>query len=129
MFNELTFIAKIIHCVSLTCGRSVVFSGYSGFPHQYNWLPRYNWNIVESDIKHHNPNHTTYSTFNNLYHAYIRNLLSLPLNIKTVYIHVYDDITSVPYYQTHCLYINKIDTLFYRDIILHFCWSCDLSSI
>ena len=21
-----------------------------------NWLPRYNWNIVESDIKHHNPN-------------------------------------------------------------------------
>jgi hypothetical protein len=21
-----------------------------------NWLPRYNWNIIESDIKHHNPN-------------------------------------------------------------------------
>jgi hypothetical protein len=24
--------------------------------HQLNWPPRYNWNIVESDVKHHNPN-------------------------------------------------------------------------
>jgi len=24
------------------------------FPHQYNWPSRYNWNIVESGIKHHN---------------------------------------------------------------------------
>ena len=29
-----------------TCDRSVVFPGYSGFLHQYNWPPRYNWNIV-----------------------------------------------------------------------------------
>ena len=36
--------------------RSVVFSGYSGFLHQLEWPPRYNWNIVESGIKHHNPN-------------------------------------------------------------------------
>ena len=33
--------------LSGTCNRSVVFSGYSGF------LPRYNWNIVESSVKHH----------------------------------------------------------------------------
>jgi hypothetical protein len=26
-----------------------------GFLHQ-NWLTWYNWNIVESDVKHHNPN-------------------------------------------------------------------------
>ena len=32
---------------------SVVFSGSSGFLHQYNWSPRYNWNIVESGVKHH----------------------------------------------------------------------------
>jgi hypothetical protein len=32
--------------------RSVVFSGYSGFLHQLNWLP---WYIVESGIKHHKP--------------------------------------------------------------------------
>ena len=38
------------------CGRCVVFSGYSGFPHQWNWPPRYNWYIVESGIKHHNLN-------------------------------------------------------------------------
>ena len=31
----------------------VVFSGYSGYLHQWNWLPRYNWNIVESGVKHH----------------------------------------------------------------------------
>ena len=31
--------------MSLTCGRSVVYSGYSGFLHKENW-PWYNWNIV-----------------------------------------------------------------------------------
>ena len=39
----------------MTYDRSVVFSGYFGFLHQQNRLPRYNWNIVESDVKHHNP--------------------------------------------------------------------------
>jgi hypothetical protein len=34
----------------------MVFSGYSGFLHQSNWPPRYNWNIVESGVKHLNPN-------------------------------------------------------------------------
>ena len=31
----------------------VVFYGYSGFPYQLNWPPWYNWNIVESGVKHH----------------------------------------------------------------------------
>jgi hypothetical protein len=35
---------------------SMVFSGHSGFLHQLNWRPRYNWNVVESGVKHHNPN-------------------------------------------------------------------------
>jgi hypothetical protein len=26
------------------------------FRHQYNWPTRYNWNIVESGVKYHNPN-------------------------------------------------------------------------
>jgi hypothetical protein len=34
--------------LSVTCGRSVVFSGY--------WPYRYDWNIVESGVKHHKPN-------------------------------------------------------------------------
>jgi hypothetical protein len=29
---------------------AVIFSGYSGFLHQWNWPPRYNWNIVESGV-------------------------------------------------------------------------------
>jgi hypothetical protein len=29
---------------------------FSGFLNQENWLSRYNWNIVESGIKHHKPN-------------------------------------------------------------------------
>ena len=43
---------------SVTYDRSVVFSGYSGFPDQKKkkWLPRYSWNIVESGVKHHEPN-------------------------------------------------------------------------
>ena len=39
--------------MSVNCGRPVVFSG---FVHQQNWPPRFNWNIVESDVKHPNPN-------------------------------------------------------------------------
>ena len=31
-------------------------SGYSSFPHQQKWQPQYKWNIVESGVKHHNPN-------------------------------------------------------------------------
>jgi hypothetical protein len=26
------------------------------FPVKNNWLPLFNWNIVESDVKRHNPN-------------------------------------------------------------------------
>jgi hypothetical protein len=58
MHNNLFFRLKRRHnimwqSVSVTCDRSVVFSG---FLHQLNWPPRYNWNIVESGIKHHKPN-------------------------------------------------------------------------
>ena len=41
----------------LLCRRLVVFSGYSGFLHQWNGPPRHNWNIVESGVKHHKPTH------------------------------------------------------------------------
>jgi hypothetical protein len=37
----------------VTCDRLVIFSG---FLHQKNWPSRYNWYIVESDIKHHQTN-------------------------------------------------------------------------
>jgi hypothetical protein len=36
--------------------QSEVFSRYSSFLHQQNWPPRYNCNIVESDVHHNNPN-------------------------------------------------------------------------
>ena len=36
--------------MSVTSDRSVVFSGNSGFLHQYNWPPWYSWNIVESGV-------------------------------------------------------------------------------
>jgi hypothetical protein len=45
--------------LSGTCNRPVVFSGFSGFVHQLNWMLRYNWNIVESGVKHHIPNPVT----------------------------------------------------------------------
>jgi hypothetical protein len=46
-------------------GRSMVFSGYTGFLHQYIWPSRYNWNIVESDVTHHNhnPNYMAYTMY------------------------------------------------------------------
>ena len=45
------------YSLSMTCGRSVVFSEYSGFLHQWNWPPRHNKYIVESGATHHNPNY------------------------------------------------------------------------
>jgi hypothetical protein len=42
--------------LSVTCDRSLVFSGSSGFLRQLNWPPRYNWNIIESGINHHQTN-------------------------------------------------------------------------
>ena len=42
--------------LSVTWDRLVVLSWYSGFLHQENWLPRNNWNIFESGIKHHKTN-------------------------------------------------------------------------
>jgi hypothetical protein len=46
------------YILSVTCGTSVVYSGYSGFLHQWQWPPRYNWNIVESGVNCHNFNYT-----------------------------------------------------------------------
>jgi hypothetical protein len=34
--------------------------GFLRFFHQENWLPLYNWSIVESGIKHHKPNLYSY---------------------------------------------------------------------
>jgi hypothetical protein len=42
--------------LSVTCDRSVIFSGSSGFIHQQNWPTWYSLNIIESGIKHHERN-------------------------------------------------------------------------
>jgi hypothetical protein len=47
----------------VTCDRSMAFSEHSGFLHQYNWPPRYNWNIVECCVKHHNHNLELWSRY------------------------------------------------------------------
>jgi len=43
--------------LSVTCGRSVVFTPISST----NITDRHNWNFVEIDIKHHNPNPNLWS--------------------------------------------------------------------
>jgi hypothetical protein len=49
-YYAITTTMVLIVFVSVTCGRSMVFI------HQLKWPPRYNWNCVESGVKHHNPN-------------------------------------------------------------------------
>ena len=41
--------------LSVTCGRSVLVFWVLLFPPPIKWLPRYNRNIIGSDIKHHDP--------------------------------------------------------------------------
>jgi hypothetical protein len=45
------------------------------FPQQQNWPPRYNWHIVESGVKHHNPNpnHKKKKTRVGFYGMYLSN--------------------------------------------------------
>ena len=56
--------------LSVICDRSVVSSGSPGFLHQYNWPPRYNWNIVESGVKHHQTNIDQRSDFKMFYQSF-----------------------------------------------------------
>ena len=49
--------------MSVTCDRLVVFPVSSGFLHQQHWPPRYNWNIVESGILHHQTNKQNHAIF------------------------------------------------------------------
>ena len=74
--------------LSVTCDRSVVFSS---FIHQYNWPPRYNWNIVESGMKHHKltkPIYTwrcwTWRSQSKIMPSYIATLECLSANAYTV---------------------------------------------
>ena len=76
------------YSLSVTCDRFVVFSGSFGFLHQYNWLPRYNWNIVESGVKH-------YQTNNN------------KLTIRIVYIT--RDINKIAYNSFYVAYVKNVD--------------------
>jgi hypothetical protein len=43
------------YILSVTCERSVFFAGFTGFLHQWNLPPRYNWNTVESGVKQNKP--------------------------------------------------------------------------
>jgi len=51
----MSVVVYLMNGLSVTYDRSVVFSGYSSF-FQWNWPPRYSLNIVESGVKHHQPN-------------------------------------------------------------------------
>ena len=43
-------------CQWLVAGQRSSLCNPVSILHQKNWPSRYNWNIVESDVKHHNPN-------------------------------------------------------------------------
>jgi hypothetical protein len=65
----------------VTCDRSVVFSGYFGFIQ--NWPPWYTWNIVESGVKHHNPNPYT-AVHHNIHITWCCCLLTVALWVSLV---------------------------------------------
>jgi hypothetical protein len=55
MYRTLVNIRTFFLLKTKTCCRSVIFSGYSGFLHKWNWSPPYSWNIVESGVGNHAP--------------------------------------------------------------------------
>ena len=65
--------------LSVLCGRSVIFYGYSAFP---NWPPLYNWNIGESGFKRHNPNPSVFE--HTFYRNSENNVTLLKPNLQTL---------------------------------------------
>jgi hypothetical protein len=57
--KEPLLIPKVLHNAYLS-GKVPLWIYTVGFLHQYNWPPRYSWNIVESGTKNPNPNPTYY---------------------------------------------------------------------
>jgi hypothetical protein len=97
--------------LSLTSGSSLVLSGYSGFLHQQNWPSRYSWNIVESGVKHHNPNPYQNKAYN-LIRAYF--FFSWPLYFLSS--SIYDFWLSLWYLQyfLHIYISDEIDNYVIR---------------
>ena len=109
-FTRCNFLWK---CLSVTCSRSVVFSGYSGFLHQQNWPPQYNWIILESDV--------------NVKPSPIYIILTLfGLIFRRIYIYIYmsETVWEVDLWADKCLFsldgiwTHTIDTLQHQSLIL-----------
>jgi hypothetical protein len=73
------------------------------FPLPKNWPPWYNWNIVESGVKHHKPTNQTYIMFVN--------------SIKISYIFITTHITSyIIIMQFNC----TVNAFFYNNVLMPF---------
>ena len=49
-------LSSILHLGMKFVTNLQLFGSFSGLLHQQNWPPWYNWNYVQSGVKHHNPN-------------------------------------------------------------------------
>jgi hypothetical protein len=76
--DEMYSIQHYVSKLSVTCDRSVVSLGTLVYSTKKKWPPQYIWNIVESGIKHHNPNLTLPCQKKS---AFLDTLLSLLHNI------------------------------------------------
>jgi len=75
--------------VCVTCGRLVIFTGYSGFLHQKNWY------MVESGVKHHNHNLNHY--VRNLYLIYIELHNTLTFRKREIFLFFFKKVTATTY--------------------------------
>ena len=104
----------IIVCLSVTCGKSVVFSGYSDFLNRLNWPPQYNWNIVTSGVKYHNPYLREYMTL----HLYIVYTYNVSFTYDDCYFKL--NMQDIIYMYIFCIYdtntLNIISVLFHADL-------------
>jgi hypothetical protein len=64
MSSSWIFFSQKVWMLSVTCDRSMVFSGLSGFLHQYNW------NIVEGSVKYHKTKSNLFKYKNVLFTTY-----------------------------------------------------------
>jgi hypothetical protein len=87
-----------------TCDRSVVFSG---FLHPLNWAPRDNWNIVQSGVKHHQPNKLISQVFGPKPRKYSNFLLSRSKK-KKIYIYILSNISIFNEYRINTFYFEML---------------------
>jgi hypothetical protein len=90
--------------------------GTPDFLHQWNWPPWYSWNIVESGIKHHNPNHLYFSSICICVSFSIRKIYSIEFTYSSKVVNFREHLSILPAFVCYFIICRKKINLYYSNM-------------